>query len=630
MKKVFLVLLQVAGITLFLLLPSSYSQQNSILLEAKKLTYLESPSLIIAEGKVEVLFEDIIIKAEKIKINLDTAYVRTSGKVQLNFDSCKVGGKDLTFSLEEREGFIKDLQAKQKEITLQSKKAQLSSEKIDLVEGEFTTCNLPSPHYHIRAKTIEFYPGEKIVIKNATFFVGSIPLFWAPSYTYYLTKKNKFLLPRPGYSEKTGWFIRTSYLFYPLEDTEGTLHLDYYQKKGWAGGLDIFYLSRGSMNIYYIKEKDTQASRGVAKIQYIDYPSTASLLKLNINYLTDEGLFDDYLYYLQEEQRQTFPSSLTLDFRERGVGIQLQVQKKINPTDNYPEFLPRLKLNLSHPSRILEGLYIKQNTELANFSWEGEEGMEIFSSLNFSYPGTIFRYIRFKPTFGGQFFWYKSEGKAPISNTAIKQDFDFSLYLKGNMGGLTHRIFTTFGWHNLQKSGQDSSEPALIEEKIKEENMLRWRMQNRFFWKDSPLFFLTLQTGYDLSSKLKKLKPLEVLLNVPLREGKLYADLSYDFYEDTFSYFRGGVNLEKENWNLDLSYSNYPSNEEFILASTSFDVGKNLSFSGKIEYNLKLKEMEKLSFEIDAKLHCLGLKLDIQEKPSLSYGVSFYITAFPF
>lgn len=633
MKKI-LIVLETSVIVLFILLSPGYTQQKSILLKTEKLTHLTNPPLIIAKEGVEVLFEGMLIKAKKIRINLNTTETKAEGEVHLNFDSYRIKGKSLGFNLKEKKGFIEKPQGKEKKVIFQGARARLSSREVNLLKGSFTTCDLPSPHYHIKAETLQFYPGEKIVVKNAVFYLGSTPVFWTPTYVYHLTKKNKLTLPRLGKSRYTGWYIKTGYSLYPVKETEAVIHLDWYQKKGLAGGLDLSYSSgknESSLKTYYIKENDTGTVRGVGRIRWMNYLSTSSLLKLNANYLTDKRFFEDYLYHLPTEEKQIFPTSLTLDFKEKGTGLMLQFQKRISPVDDYPELLPRTKLTLLHPSQLLRGLYIKQKTELTGFVTEEEGNVaRLWSCLNLSYPQTFLNYIRFKPTLGGELFWYKQENKNTTSNTINYQNYEFFLSSKGRMGDLVHRLSSTFGWYQLGKSGPDLPELDYREKRAKEENMLRWRVQNKFSWKKSTLFLLNLKGGYDLSTASEKIKPVRCSLNIPLRWGSLQADFSYDFYDKVFPYLQWGADLRKEKWHLEARYSNYLSGEEFISAVTSFYLGKSLSLSGKIGYNLGSKKIEKLEYGANVKLHCLGLKLSVQEKPFFDYNISFYITAFPF
>src|SRR6184192_2077864 len=46
--------------------------------------------------------------------------------------------------------------------------------------GTFTTHDAPSPDFHLRARTIRLYEGDRVIFVNVTAFVGKVPVFWWP------------------------------------------------------------------------------------------------------------------------------------------------------------------------------------------------------------------------------------------------------------------------------------------------------------------------------------------------------------------------------------------------------------------------------------------------------------------
>jgi len=619
------------AVFIFALSFAGHAEEKKIIVEAGKLTSSLFPRSIIGEGKVKVRFGEILISAEKIEVNLTTGEVKGWGNILLQLDSYKVKGKTVGFNLRKNEGFIEKPQGREGPIIFKGIRAYLSLQEMRIEEGNFTTCDLPHPHYHIKAKIIEFYPGEKVVVRNAVFYLGSIPLFWTPVYVYYLKKKNKLMFPDIGYSEIAGGYIKTGYLFYPFKDTQGVLHLDYRQRKGWASGFTLSYSSergKGSARVYYVKEKDTENSRGIARINYTGHFPTLSLLKLKLNCLSDRQILDDYFSDLPFEERQDLPSYLALDSRRNDARLFFQLQKRLNFFDDYTEMLPRIKLNILHPSSTLQKLYIEGQAELTNFVQE--KTTRFWSSLTFSYPFTVLRYIRFKPALGWEFFLYSGNDKANLDILNL-QSLEFFISLKGRKGNLTHYLSSTVGYYRSTKSGNDFPSLDYREEEAREQSIFKVSLENKFLWGSFLPFYLNLGISYDFLSTSEKFKPVQISLDLPFNNGRFYTEFFYDFYDDGFPYFRSGFKTMQKNWQVDIGYTNNSIlDKEFITGSTCFDLGKNLSLSGSVGYDLKLRKIEDLSYAMNIKLHCLGLKLGVKEKPRLEYNVSFYITAFPF
>lgn len=626
MKIIFI--LKVMLIFIFLIRPG-YAQQN-VIIKAKEIRYSYNPPVLVGEGKVKVEYQGITVEAEKIQINLDSSEIKGWGNISLSLNSHRIRGKKLSFNLKRKEGFIEQSSGKEGPIIFRALKTHIFTDRILLSNGSFTTCDRSFPHYRIVAKNIQFYPGEKIVVRNATFYLDSFPVFWAPVFVWYLTKKNRMIFPQPGYNEFTGWYLKTGYYFYPSPYIEATAHFDYYQKKSLAGGIDLSYLSKqneGDLTTYYIREKDTGETRGMARVKHITSFSPNSLLKLRIDYLSDEDVINDYFYNLSGAEKEISPSFLSFNFTGKTRSFRIMWQPKINGLGNYPQLMPKLNVSFFQP--FLGKFYLREQTELTNFIQEGKNIMRGFSSLNLSSSLNLFNFIKFKPTLGWRIFSYQLENQDFISKSLNNQSFEFFLPLSGEKENLTSRLSSTIGYYRSTGLGPDFPFLDYREKEAVDKNLIRLRLQNDIFWKKSPVFSSRLKISYDFSSLSKKLNPVEVRMDVPFSGGKLYTDFSYDVYDKTFPYFRSGISINKKGWNVEVNYSNYLLDERKLLSGRVFlNLGENISFYGKISYDLNLKKTEELSYSFDVKLDCLGMKIDIREKPQLEYNFGLYILAF--
>jgi len=587
----------------------------------------------LGKDKVEIQLREVLIQAEKINVNLEKEEIEGWGNISLELYPYKIRGEALRFNLKDEKGYILKPEGREGPFIFKGKMAFLSPSRINVERGYFTTCDLPSPHYHIKAKKIEFYVGEKVIVRDAFFYLGSVPLFWSPLYVYYLKKKNRVMLPDVGYSKVAGGYVKAGYIFYPFKDTEGVFRLEYRKKKGWATGLELNYSSgkkEGDASLYCFKEKNAEALRGIVRVKYFHFIPTSSLLKLNIDYLSDKDILDEYFSNLPFEERQIFPSFFALDLRKGEKRFFLQIQKRFNDFDDYYDILPRLKLNLLHPSVSFKGLYVKADTEFANFLGDDSHIKRLFSSLDFSYPLTFLRYVKFEPNLGLDFFLYE-ENKSQKFNVVNYQELKFSLSFKGKTKNLSHLFSPTFKYFRLKNSSVDFPLLDWREEEAEDRELFEVYLQNSFFWKDTPLFYLNLEAGYDFLASSQKFKPVRIFLDIPFQEGRFYSEFLYDFYKEVFSYFKSGVSASREHFQISVDYVDDKSaSKEFVAGTLLFDVGKNFSVGTDVAYDLKLGRAEKLGYNLDLKMHCLGLRLNIKEKPEVEWSAFFYITALPF
>lgn len=256
-------------------------------LEAEELVKVSGNKMkyYLAEDRLDIIGQAKLV-TETVKITSDLIYatftdgqiieIKAIGNVIMEKKEDKFAGEELTYHLEKKTGLILDVRSESEieeseEIAyLSGKEAKYSDDLIDILDGQFTTCNLEHPHCLFRAKRIKLYPDDKIVAYHVTFweFDGKVPLFYWPYYSKSLKdEKNKFT-PNVGYSAATGWFLQTVYSFFNQDDTHGELYLDYYERLGFGGGLKYWYMDNqdGVGSAYlYLQEKQENMS-----IPYLD------------------------------------------------------------------------------------------------------------------------------------------------------------------------------------------------------------------------------------------------------------------------------------------------------------------------------------------------------------------------
>ena len=97
--------------------------------------------------------------------------------------------------------------------------------------GLITTCDFPTPHYYVKARRFDYYPGDKIIGYNVTIDapIGLIPLrWWAPWYVYYLDQRNAvWTAPQVGHNRVEGFFAKNRVDYYFSKVRNGQMYLDY-------------------------------------------------------------------------------------------------------------------------------------------------------------------------------------------------------------------------------------------------------------------------------------------------------------------------------------------------------------------------------------------------------------------
>lgn len=297
---------------------SILAAEELVKVSGNKMKYYMAEDRLDISGAAKLVTESVTITSDIIRANFqdgEIIEIKATGNVTMEKDGDTFAGKELTYHLEKKTGLILELRSESQieesdEIAyLSGKEAKYSEDLIDILTGQFTTCNLEQPHCLFRAQRIKLYPDDKIIAYHVTFweFNGKVPLFYWPYYSKSLKdEKNKFT-PSVGYSAATGWFLKTVYSFFNEEETHGELYLDYFQKLGFAGGLKYWYMDNqdGVGSVYlYLQQNAFNVSN-----PYLDFQHSQNYTWNNWKLRTNTAI-------KRYETQDTLNTSNTISYRQ--------------------------------------------------------------------------------------------------------------------------------------------------------------------------------------------------------------------------------------------------------------------------------------------------------------------------
>ncbi|HET9096430.1 MAG TPA: hypothetical protein VFN37_07195, partial [Candidatus Baltobacteraceae bacterium] len=104
-----------------------------------------------------------------------------------------------------------------------------------------TTCERPRAGYHITGKTIDVYPGDKIVISKAILWLGAAAVFWLPRVVIPLRtvtdeRRKPQFFPEVGYNQYQGFYVKARLSFGKDEHYFGYYTIEFYTKQGTTLG----------------------------------------------------------------------------------------------------------------------------------------------------------------------------------------------------------------------------------------------------------------------------------------------------------------------------------------------------------------------------------------------------------
>lgn len=196
--------------------------------------------ILSAFGNVNLRYNRILLRAEKVRLNTKTREMMCEGNVVLYDGTKELTGEKIFYDLATGSGIIYDGRSKIGSYVYGGEKLKKVREDAYIIsQGHFTSCEETPPHYTIEAKKLWVYPNNKVVLFDAYYVVSDVKLFWIPLFLRF--EKGTGIITAWGRRDVEGWFAQNTLRFKITEDTKNDLKFDHYQKRGEYAGLDTHH-----------------------------------------------------------------------------------------------------------------------------------------------------------------------------------------------------------------------------------------------------------------------------------------------------------------------------------------------------------------------------------------------------
>ena len=410
----------------FLLLPlSSLSAQDSasddIDAAADSIQYLKQEEKIIAKGNVVINYGDIELTSDEAEIKTDTKEAIAKGHVVLRQRGRgTLSGDEVFFDFANSRGSFPDGRIFQFPwYGFAEKLEQLDKKRIRARNISITSCDLPSPHYDVKAKEAVFYPGDKIVAKNIIFRILDVPVFWWP---YLVLPLNESPLEiTPGYSDDWGAFVLVAKGFAVNQNISGKFHADWYSKRGFGYGMDINYkfdqLGIGQIRLYGIRDKHapderkenpyenqnrSEDWRGRFSWRHKARIDPLTTLHAQWNEISDGRFLQDF--FEREHREEIDPLSfITITRNTSRYSLLTHIEKRSNRFQTVSERLPEVVFTWLRKPLFGTNFYYTHEDGFLNFnqtkafSPDGPNTVQFYTDQELSYPTQFFNHYHFNP-----------------------------------------------------------------------------------------------------------------------------------------------------------------------------------------------------------------------------------------
>lgn len=628
----------------------------------------------VAQGHVEILYQNSKLSCDKARVFIDEKLAIAEGNVKFSKeDGEELEGDIIVYDFGGQTGTIIGPSVRMHPYYGKARLMEkISDEEYLMEDADVSTCDLPHPHYRFRCKEVKMNPGRLLTAKGVKFSILDVPLFYVPSYSQRLTDKRPRFMITPGHNKKFGTEMLGSWRYYLNENAKGVVHLDWYQWKGWAQGVDLNYDTKsfgsGNAKYYRIDEEDTreeipEANRNRKERSRIELRhkweiSERDHLVLDYFRASDVNFRKDYFF--REYERETNPNSfLLLSHVFPNATLSFLGQPRVNKFDTVLQRIPELKLETVNQKIAQTPFYYKNTTTashlvnaLANVG-ASPDISRIDSSNQLSY---VFRFmdIDFNPFAGHRDTYYSRQagdkedalrgmffGGIDMSTKLFKIYEVDSDFMKLNIHRLRHIVTPSIQYRYQHEPTLNKSRLEQLDDvdSLEKQNKVTFGLENKLQTKrggqDADLVTLILSTDYNIESNSTV--------------GKSFQDFKYDLEFKPYSWWefdsdaefdtKGGYfrTLNSDFWmqtgkaHTGLGYRFKKDESSQLTAGFTCPLNPFWKLGIYERFEFKTGELVEQEYKLERDLHCWTMEIIInqREESGVTFLVAFRLKAFP-
>ncbi|MDP2927716.1 MAG: LPS assembly protein LptD, partial [Candidatus Omnitrophota bacterium] len=443
------------------------AKESPMIINGDNVEYSADSKEVVATGNIEVIYKGAKLTCNRLKVNMQTKEGLAEGNARIEDAKGVVTGEKIIYDFANKTGIIYNADFRANPYFGKAKKVEkVSDSEFVAKNGYFTTCNLDHPHYRFASKKINMFPGDKLLARQATLYLGAVPLFYLPRYNYSMKEPIMHVQVEPGSRKDWGPYLLSAWRYNIADNVDGRALLDYRYKLGWAGGFNLNYktpaVGKGEFKFYYTLETPPDQPEQVPTSDYYRY-FMRWRHKWNIDErtnvtteffkITDQRRKDDTTYpstrsflqdyFFREYEKDTEPLSYALfhhafNYSSLDVLLQIRTNKWFNQIEKKPEInynLPSLQLgespfyfeNVSQLGNYNKKKVIDSSSSSPVYDRDNVTVTRLDTKNTFSLPTKI-AFIQFKPFVASRQTFYDqgANGQSGIIRTIFYSGADMS------------------------------------------------------------------------------------------------------------------------------------------------------------------------------------------------------------
>lgn len=224
----------------------------------------ERDDYVVISGFVEIEYQDVVLKADRVEVDLSTRLATAEGNVIVDQGPRRVAAEWAEFHLEEKTGTFREATAYVDPDYYFSgaEVSKIAADVYTVTDGVFTSCEDDVPDWSFRLGEARVEVEGYARVKHASMRLKKLPVLYTP-YIVWPTKRERtsgLLVPNIGYSDRRGAYLGLAYYQVLGRSYDTTMFLDLYSE-GFVGlGNEFRYRptegTLGNFRGYVIQDAD--------------------------------------------------------------------------------------------------------------------------------------------------------------------------------------------------------------------------------------------------------------------------------------------------------------------------------------------------------------------------------------
>jgi len=386
--------------------------EGLVQIHGDKVEYFNEEGKAVGTGHVVIDYEGAKLEADKITVFTETRKAFAEGHVTLTQEGSVYKGESAEYDFKSKKGNVQKLSAEIEKTYYgrASRVERVDADHFRLSDSSFTTCccSQEEPFYKVQAQTVDYYPGDKVVMRNALMYIKGIPVLFIPYFEQPFINFDRFPVHlAPGVRDEWGPFLlskwRWSLIDRPDMKFKGNVLADYRIKRGGGGGVEGFYsgekAGRGVVRGYYAKDEDAPepANDDRSRLQWRHQSklSPDTTLTTEFTKLSDAQVTKDFFYHEEYEKDIAPDNYLSIIKATPNYTLSLLERPRVNDFFTSVERNPEIRFDTHNQQLFDTPLYFRSEEQFSNLqrtSAEAEDGVDVVrfdTNQTLTYAGRV-------------------------------------------------------------------------------------------------------------------------------------------------------------------------------------------------------------------------------------------------